>query len=341
MLAAMSPRGDGATLVAALTVVAALACLPVPAQAAGDDPAKPGASALEDARWHFTEGAAHYQARRFEEALAAFQRSYELVESPNTELMIARSLREVGRRADAVAAFEHAATEADRRVARGETKYKPTGDAARSEGGALRNRLGTVVLRVAAPTESTVTVDGRAIPLLGREEVSFLHEPGTVTVLVREANGAEQRQTVNVLPGSTVQMQFAADSSSPPPPPAPPPAAPRATASGAWTTPAAWISGGVTVAGLGVFTLFGLQSASIYDDLEQRCGPSNCGPADRDDAARGERAQTVANVGLVVAAVAAVATVTFVVLGASSRPSAAVTAPRRAARFAPAARPGL
>jgi hypothetical protein len=163
-------------------------------------------------------------------------------------------------------------------------------------------------------------VNGTALPVSAAGDASLLQEPGTVTVEVRDARGGQQRQTVTVTAGGSVRMDFSGESNAPPLVPIEPipPTTPGPSSNASWAVPAAWVAGGLTVAGIAVLTGFGLSSQATYDDLFARCGPSNCGPADRADADSGERAQTIANVGLGVAAVAAVATVVFVVVAVTS-----------------------
>jgi hypothetical protein len=168
-----------------------------------------------------------------------------------------------------------------------------------------------------------------------------IHDPGTATVTVTDARGAEQRQTVTVQSGMTVQMDFAAPSGpqgtpsvtqpdrvEPPPrarpKTAPPSSVPAYESHSSWAFPAALVSGGVAAAGLGVFIAFGASSQSTFDALNARCGPRSCGPADRAEADLGQRNQTIANVGLGVALVATMATIVFVAVSSrsSDRPPA-------------------
>lgn len=285
---------------------------------------------VDAARFDFTEGTAHFQAKRWADALKAFEHSYSLVPSPNTSLMIARCLRELGRRADAANAYANAAAEAHRRVTAGEGKYKQTAETATTEGGAVRAQLGTIHVHVARPTGATLTVDKKVVELSKDGDATILHDPGTASVTVSDATGAEQRQTVTVQPNTTVQMDFAVSGGSstqlsdrPPPPPPPPPE--RSAPS--WPVPAALVAGGVAIAGLGVFIGFGASSQATYDTLAARCGPASCGPADRDEAQAGERNQTIANIGLGVSAVAAVATIVLAAVALTSGDRAQARAP--------------
>jgi hypothetical protein len=258
--------------------------------------------------------------------------------------MIARSLRELGRQAEAATAYAHAATTAQARVARGEAKYAPTADAAQKEGAALDAHVGTLRIHIAQPAgvarPPTLTVDKKSVPVSKEGDAIVLRDPGTVSVAVTDGNGAEQRQTVTVLPGAAVQMEF---NSQVPPARAektetPPESPHRAGAPDAasWARPAALATGGLTAVGLGVFIGFGLRSQSTFDDLSARCGAAGCGPADRPEADDGKQAQTVANVGLAIAAVSAVATIVFLYVALTSSASSG----GRASRLFDVTRPG-
>jgi hypothetical protein len=291
------------------------------AMAADQDPTE----TVEAARFEFVEGSSHFQAKRWPEALRSFEHSFSLAPSPNTELMIARCLREMGRRTDAAAVFASAAAEALRRVSKGETKYAHTAEAAQNEGNALRSQLGTIRVHVARPAGVALTIDKSPLSISKEGDATVLHEPGTVSVAMR-ANGAEQRQTVTVAAGATVQMDF--DAQGPPPKPEPAKidvAKTEGTDAGrpllpsrSWAGPAAIASGALTAAGSAVFVGFGVSSQSTFDALKARCGPGSCGPSDRAEADSGKRAQTIANVGVAVAAASAIATVVFVVMALSA-----------------------
>jgi hypothetical protein len=300
--------------------------------------------AIETARFDFTEGTAHFQAKHWAEALRSFEQSFALVPSPNTELMIARCLRELGRRTEAAKSYASAAAEARRRVTKGESKYTQTADAAETEGSAVRAQLGTIHVHVVRPAGATLMIDKKVVALSKEGDATLLHERGSASVSVSDATGAEQGQTVTVQAGATVQMDFAAQGSSSPenkPRPLPPPPPVEATRGGSsWTVPAALVSGGITLAGVGVFIGFGASSQATYDELKQRCGPNDCAPSDRAKADTGARQQTIANIGIGISAAAAVATIVFVVMALSSSDRTAARVPIGPAwRFDPS-RPG-
>lgn len=281
-------------------------------------------AARDDAKRLFQQGSADLLAKRYPEALENLRASYKLVPSPNSGLLIARCLRELNRRVEAVEMYGTVTADARRRAEAGDAKYTQTADVAAAEGGALRATLGLLRVRVAhAAPGSTLEIDGAARPVTDADVV-VLHLPGEVTVRFKPASGPPQSQRATLAAGADLRMEFtAAPSSEPAPGPPPPPSArttPSPDASGSppsWTIPAAIVSGALTLGGAGVFIGFGLKSRSTYDDLNARCGPSSCGDAERTTADAGKRDQTIANVGLAVGIVSAAATFAFLLVRAA------------------------
>lgn len=282
--------------------------------------AAPSPETIDEARALMVDGNADLHAGKAAEALAKLERSFALVPSPNTELLVARALLELGRKVDAAHAFEHAEDEARRRAAAAEVKYKQTADAAHTEGAAVRAQLGTLRVHVARVAGTTLLVDGQEVALASEGDTSLLHEPGRAEIVVRQDEG-EQKQIVTIVAGTTIQMEFAGKGAPPvsrqiasggdsPPP--------RKATQPSWPLPAALVAGGVTLVGAGAFTFFGLRSESTWSDLSGRCGPNACGPTERGDADRAKSDQTIANVSLAVASVAAAATIAFVVIRLTS-----------------------
>jgi hypothetical protein len=121
-----------------------------------------------------------------------------------------------------------------------------------------------------------------------------------------------------------------------PEPPAPPPAAteptegekpetpaPAETSAGASSTsplrPYAYVAGGVGVAGLALFTVFGLMDNATFSDLQSACTHNVCPPSKQAEIDSGRTQQTVANVSLVVGAVGVAAGATLFVLSLSPK----------------------
>jgi hypothetical protein len=300
----------------ALAAAPALVAFPTTAHADTEDATR------DEAKRLFQQGSSDLLAKRYAEALDNLRASYKLVPSPNSGLLIARCLRELGRRVEAVEMYGTVAADARRRAGEGDAKYTQTADVAAAEGGALRATLGLVRVRVSHPSPgSTIEIDG-VVKAATEGDIVALHVPGEVTVRFRPASGAEQSQRATLAAGADLRMEFTSGPSvepAPLPPPPPRGAAPTSDVNGSppsWTVPAALVSGGLALAGAGVFIGFGLESGSIYDDIDARCRTTGCGAADRAQADVGKRDQTIANVGLAVGIVGAAATFAFLLVRA-------------------------
>src|SRR4051794_40427151 len=81
------------------------------------------AKTLEVAQKVYLQGTDHYRAGRLLEALAAFRASYDMVASPNSHIMIARTLRDKGDIAHAYAEYDRVVVEADQAILR-DSKYQ-------------------------------------------------------------------------------------------------------------------------------------------------------------------------------------------------------------------------
>lgn len=258
--------------VSTLALVGILFCLPQFAHAATP------ASATEDekraAQKMFEAGDGLYESGRFEDAIAAFKNSHDLVSSPNSRLMLARSLREAGRNSEACREFRGTIGDAEASGGR----YPEALQAAQSELKALEAQMaqGSQV--------------GAAAP--------------TTTVPAASA-------TTQPAPSTATANRSSAPASSPPPP-APAPSSTMRTA--------AWISAGVGVAGLSAFGIFGYLDKKTHDALESECRNALCSPSSLDKADTGRRYQLLANVGLGVAAVGAVAATTLFILSPRKEP---------------------
>jgi hypothetical protein len=255
-----------------------------------------------------------------DKALEAFRRSYDAVASPNSHLMVARSLMRLGRLLEARSAFEATIEEG---VAAGQLdeKYLATADAAREDLTELESKLASV----------KVTVVGAAAGdrlLVGDRELDsdawhnpVVVEPGSIAVSVIAADGTEKgRVTLIVTAGSrlTTEIDVAPPppppAPSPPPPPPPPPSPPPERL--LWP---AYVAGGVGALGFVTFGAFGLMSNSKFSKLEDRCTDNVCPASLEGERDAGQAYQTVANAGLVLGAVGAATAVVFVL---TSGPSA-------------------
>src|SRR5262245_12059438 len=250
-----------------------------------------------------------------------------MVPSPNSHLMIARSLRERGELIEAYGEFGKVVLEADAAAAR-DAKYQSASQASRAERATLRARLTMVTIFVKEPPndlrvlvgERAVEKEhwGRPVPVL----------PGALVARATAAGRPEQRQDVAAVPGGDVVVTFdfgpaagsagaepiaargsaeVVDSSPFPPgngipdiprqPPRPPPPPRDRTL--------AFVSFGVGAAGLATFVVFGAINQSTYSSLHDQCPSGRCAPSLASEDDKGRRAQTIANVGFGVALVGA------------------------------------
>ena len=292
-------------------LVVALSAAPA-ASAAPPDP-----QAVQQATTLFTKGSELYGKKQYADALAALQASHKLVPSPNSHLIIARCLRELGRTVEAVAAFEDTGREAA-----GEARYDETSKAAASEGADLRATLGTVSVHVAhLPAGGQVLVDGAPVTLEA-DRSKGLHAPGSVTVVVHAPPAPDVVKTVTVQAGGTADLDL--DASPPPPPPKRPTV--LLAALGA--------AGGVGVVGLAMAIGFGVSSRSTFNSLQSTCGMRCTSPDQQNQISSGQTAQTASNVslgiGLVGVAAAAVVGVVLWRRGHHQAPSSAWVLPPQA-----------
>jgi hypothetical protein len=123
------------------------------------------------------------------------------------------------------------------------------------------------------------------------------------------------KRTVNVAAGERKDVALAPAAAEEAPVAAAPTDAdkPASSSNGTLRT-AAFVSAGVGVVGLGLFTVFGIMTNSAYSSLKDECGGGACPPSKKSDVDSAKTKQTVANVGLVVGGVGIGAGVVLYVL---------------------------
>jgi hypothetical protein len=253
------------------------------------------------AQQHYERGRELYREGRFEDALASFRASYELVPSPNSYLYVARSLRGLERLAEAVEAYERVVRTAQLGA---DPRYEETMDAARAEAAAIAPSIGRVILRVdALPDGSEVTLDERSVPL---EAIGLALPvmPGRVTAVIRAPGRDPVSSSADVAAGAEVELRLAAQApvvretpSARVVPPIVDPA-PETEASPTYLT-LTLASGSLAVLGWGAFAIFGLLADSTFSDLQRECTGGVCDPSRAGDIDAGRTYETIANVGLV------------------------------------------
>jgi hypothetical protein len=299
----------------------------------------------------FEQGSKAFSEKRYEDAIAQFRASYDIVASPNTYVMLGRALRGAGRPVEAYETLLEASERA-REIAKTQPRYAKAAEVADAELGSLRVEIALVSVRVEGVDRADVTAGGKPIP--EQRYTGFPVVPGSLKVVARAADGRSAEQTVVTQAGGSHEavLRFAEPKPAEPPPPAaaptaaPPPPAVSANVGAtlppsehpqadtgppserASLAPWAWVATGVGVAGFATFAAAGLMARGTEGDLEAACANDLCPADQRDTVDRGKREQTIANIGLVVGAVGAVTAVTLFVLD-QNRESAARLRGRR------------
>jgi hypothetical protein len=325
-----------AAAAASLSVVALAAA---PARADGADPTSATQVQKYQAQQLLVRGRELARRKNCKDAVVEFRVSLNIVASPNTRLALARCLVEMNALADAYAELSKTVADA-RALAAREARYTETADAADADRKELATKVVLLTLKIDhLQDDATIKIGDKDV---ARDALAapIVLAPGTIEVVVSSGGKEAARTTLTVGPGdTTVTMDAQPPAPKPPePPPAPPPPPttidpndtpwaaqskappppPPAPRSGLRT--AAWISGGVGVAGLAVFGVFGALEKGTYSDLQSACHNGPCPASKQDDVSTGKTQQTIANIGLVVGAVGLATGVTLFVLSAPSSP---------------------
>jgi len=334
-----------------LALVGAFALGAAPAFADGKSPLTATAEEKQRAQDLYQRGTQEYDAKQYAVARATFHASYEIVASPASRFMIARTLRDQLLLAAAYEEFER--TEEEARALGSEERYRKITEESAKEKERLSLRIARITVHVKGAGEgATVQVGKRELPK-ERWDHPFPVPAGATSVVATAANGARVVRWVTAQAGKTVDVDLelgrgdavgttgAAAAPVPAPPPAspgeaktfpaavPPPsagAAPKATPDAAHgprrsLVPYAIASGAVGVAGFAVFGVAGAMTLATHSRLEGDCSADGACPHDRlSDVDAGRTQQTIANIGLVVGAAGTGAAITlFLLHGARSR----------------------
>jgi hypothetical protein len=271
------------------------------------------------ARDQFKKANDAYDAERYDEALAAFRSSYGTLASPNTRLMIGRTLVKLNQFPAAYEELERTAREASEKGG----KYDKAREAAMREIEQLRPRIGLLTVRVVdAPPGTLVTIGDRDYPA-ETIQAPLPVMPGGVTVQAM-GGGRTSTASASLVPGGEgavdLVMTAAPEPGASPAAPSAPPASRSPSADvapseeGSSLRPWAYVAGGIGVAGFVTFGIFGAMNQSKFSDLEDNCPGGTCPAELEDDIDSGRTYQTVANIGLAVGIVGVAAGATLFVL---------------------------
>jgi hypothetical protein len=253
-----------------------------------------------------------FKADKYEQALKMFNMSFDKVASPNTRLMIARTLTKLERYPEAYEQLELARVESEA-LAPGKSKYRDTASAATVALEALEDK----VVFIEVDTGSELLLDDKPVEVerWGRKLVRM---PGKFTLELKLKNGQRKKVTLELGPGQTAKADLSVPapelSTAPPPASAltakPSPVVVQGVSYGAL----AWTGVGVAAAGAVGFTVFGLTGADRFQTLENECPGQQCPERLRDTAEQGRTFQTLANVSLGVGITGLIGATVFVLV---------------------------
>lgn len=319
---------------AVLTSALTLSCVTVThwAHAQGASPESATAEQKQTAQKAFEKGMKASKAKKHDEALAAFKESYGAVASPNSHLMVARALVELGRLEEAWTEYDKTIVEAEA-AAQKDPKYADTASGAKTEQTDLKGKLGFLKLNVTgAGAGSRVTVRGKEVPEADwGKPIAVM--PGSVRVELVGNDGKETVQEVNATAGSETPVTLSPTGASP--------ATGTGAAGGSGEGSAkfeastsgggpgmrtwAYVAGGVGIAGLATFGIFGAMNNAKHSKLQDECKDGVCPANLEDEADTGKTYQTVANIGLVVGVVGlGTGTVLYLMSGKKAEKTAVV-----------------
>lgn len=255
------------------------------AQAA--DPADPAvtenpSASLDLARSVAVTGREAFNAGDYETALALFRRAYTLYPAPTVVLYEARTLEKMGLLLEAVETYERTTQIPLPSDAPGQ--FAEAIAAARQEERALRARVPTLTLRVAGVSANDpnlkVSINGRAIGAAQLGQAQRLN-PGTyrITGSLNDDRSDAAEVVLSHSQRAVVTLNLGAPSLSPPPPvirSVDPLTGEASSASSADSLRlAAYISGGVGLAGVGAGVVTGLMATSKHSQAEDECGSAH------------------------------------------------------------------
>lgn len=232
----------------------------------------------------YEEGGKLFQAGKFNEALIAFNASYEIVRSPNAHLMLARSLIELGR--FPAAAQELVGAEAE---ASSDPRYAATLEKVRTLKTELAPKIGTLRVEVKGhpePDRLVLVVSGNSGAPACKLNTPCLVTAEALKLTVLEGAETKASQEVTIVGGDDKTITL--DLTPPPalPPPTLPPPKPRPAPVSDDST-AYFIAGGVIAAvglgGIGAGGALFAMAQSDMDELEATCGADKLCPASAQD----------------------------------------------------------
>lgn len=247
-------------------------------------------SEKKEATEYYRVGMEAYEKKEFEEALAQFERSFAVVASPNSQLMMARSLVQLQRYSEAYTTLESSLALANA-LARSNKKYESTAEAANKELADLKAKVG--LLTVTVPV--SVSVNGRALQATEWGKPVAVTPGATQIIVQAEDRSSESKVELEAGKSEAINLSLPQPAQESTPVPA---AAVAPTTRNQTQHTLGLVSMGVGGVALAVSTVMLVVNQSKIADLRDSCGTRNCPLSVRDDAKSVRTGETVALVGL-------------------------------------------
>jgi hypothetical protein len=279
----------------------------------------------KEATEYYRIGMEAYEKKEFGEALSQFERSFAVVASPNSQLMMARALVQLQRYSEAYATLQNSLDLANA-LARSNKKYESTAEAANKELADLKTKVG--LLTVSVPV--SVSVNGQ--PLQPAEWGKPVAVTPGVTQIKVQAEDRTSESKVELEAGKSDAINLAL----------PQPVQESAAAPQAVVAPTTrnerqhtlgLVSMGVGGVALAVSTVMLVVNQGKIADLRDSCGTRNCPLSVRDDAKSIRTGETVALVGLGVGIVGVAAGVYLVLSSDRAAPAGSSASGRTTLRL--------
>jgi len=308
---------------AAVLLVAAVALTAPVLDRVEAQPASDQAEAFADAQRLF-------DAKDYAGALPKFKALADETKSPNARLYVARSLRELGRLAEAYDEMEATVKDASA-AAEIEKKYEKTRDAAAAELALLQGRVGKLTIAVAdAPAGTRVLLNGIEVSA-ERLASPITVVPGPQRVEISGPGIETIRRDVDVNGGETktlpVAVRAAPDEPQTGPTPPPTRGAAEPETSGGEIRIVGIVAGSLGVAAFATFAATAVLSDQRFSTLEDECGGARCtDPKYADVVDEGKTFELVANVTVIAGAVLVAAAVPMIIWGGPTEAEPAAAA---------------
>lgn len=186
---------------AALAAPAALDAAPDPRSNPAPKPpeAKPSEQLQKEADRHFKSGVALYKDAKYDEALAEFERAYEIAPHPLVLYNIAGCHRELLHYAEAVTYYRRFLADGNGKVAAARLST------AQAELDALLTLIGRVTVAITPGDGATLTVDGAP---RDRAAMPLILAPGEHRLVARAAGRRDAERTVQVAAGDALTIEL-------------------------------------------------------------------------------------------------------------------------------------